>query len=206
MPICLWFSDDWLKDGYMTRHILKVYWLGTFPKYLKYFLISQWNDMTTHLSKYNFSAESLLKYFCFVCSLECYFCQHSINFGETLCSHFLFARTSSLFNASCIKTKGICLCSIFSLLEFMRKCCLSLLFRYNYSQKRKFLLIIFHLSVEQSAVPWLWLHKCSFLLPSDLLKYCSNSDMFPFWEKPKAALVLFQMIEIAILLTFPWAA
>lgn len=30
--------------------------------------------------------------------------------------------------------------------------------------------------------------------------------MFPFWEKPKAALVLFQMIETAILMTFPRAA
>ena len=43
-------------------------------------------------------------------------------------------------------------------------------------------------------------------LHSDLLKYCSVSDMFPFCEKPKAAFVLFQMIGTAILLTLPRAA
>lgn len=34
LPLIFW----WLtKDGCMTRHMLQVYWLGSFPKYLKYF-------------------------------------------------------------------------------------------------------------------------------------------------------------------------
>lgn len=55
LPLIFW----WLtKDGYMTRHMLKVYWLGKFPKYLKYFLTSYINVVKAYSLWSNFQSNS----------------------------------------------------------------------------------------------------------------------------------------------------
>lgn len=133
MPICLWFSDDWLKDGYMTRHILNVYWLGKFPKYLKYFLISQLNDMTTRSSWCTVQQKLFLKWFsALFVALNVTF----INIWEIFWEYYVhgFIWQNFIFvvpKPPVSRLKFVCLCLnlVFCCSKFLWKHCLSFLFR-----------------------------------------------------------------------------